>query len=428
MGYEMRHQCQPSQSERETASAAEARKAEEERGLHGEPEAMFVFADRFLCFDHSEDRLWAVCLYDMGGEKEQTGSREEEKEQQAAPQQQTARPAGGLADARLWLSAVMQEVESVRATEAAGAKADLPTADAELDWRWRWDKAEYVELIRRCLREIRDGQSYELCLTNQLYCRQRIDPLLLYRHLRRVNPAPHAAFLSFPAAALPDGSSSLSIACSSPERFVSLQSSIAQCRPIKGTAARCLSDPERDAALRTELRQSVKDFAENLMIVDLILHDLRRVCAPGSVRVPQLMELETYSTLHTLVSTVQGRAAAAASSPLPLLQSIFPPASMTGAPKLRSCQLLQGMEAGRRGVYSGCIGWLSCSQAMDMNVVIRTAVVRGGEDGGLSIGVGGAIVWGSDEEAEYAEIVLKAKALMQAARLAAVDWCKNKSA
>ena len=418
LSYEMREEWQAKEGgNQRTAEQDETDKAA--RGtravgaeMHGESDAVWVWADRMVAFDHREQKAWALAMYESNDDDTETQhphemehKREEHFDEKTAADMQHAQ--GGERDAQRWLDGVRS-----RLMQPVTATADPLTSSAaarELQWRWRWSKEEYCTLIRQCKREIVDGESYELCLTNQLYTHDRVDPLLYYRHLRRLNPAPHAAFLSFPASVMSASTSTspISIVCSSPERFLSITADgLCECRPIKGTHP-LSSSPE-------SLQSSLKDFAENLMIVDLIRSDLARVAPNQPVTTPALMAVETYATLHTMATTVQARLSEVeAGRELHVLASVFPPGSMTGAPKVRSCRILAGLEGGRRGVYSGCVGWVGVGGGLDMNVVIRTAVVS---ERGVSIGVGGAIVHASVEEDEWAEIELKARALKEASR------------
>jgi len=197
---------------------------------------------------------------------------------------------------------------------------------------------------------------------------------------------------------------------SSPERFLRVESDGAvESRPIKGTRARG-RDPEQDRRLREELAGSAKDRAENLMIVDLVRNDLGRVCATGSVAVPELFAVEEYARVFQMVSTVTGRLAPGRDA-LDLVRATFPPGSMTGAPKIAAMRLLDRLEPVRRGIYSGAVGWLDARGGADLAVVIRTLLVR---EGRALLHVGAGIVADSDPRAEWRETLDKAAALLDA--------------
>ncbi|KAF3325578.1 aminodeoxychorismate synthase [Carex littledalei] len=261
-------------------------------------------------------------------------------------------------------------------------------------------KSQYLRDVAKCLNFIRDGESYELCLTTQQRRRVgNIDTLGLYLKLRDKNPAPYAAWLNFE-------NERLAVCCSSPERFLRLdRHGVLEAKPIKGTISRGKTI-EEDERHRLQLQYSEKDQAENLMIVDLLRNDLGRVCRPGTVQVPRLMEVESYSTVHTLVSTIQGQKRSDI-TPIHCIRAAFPGGSMTGAPKLRSMELLDLLESCPRGIYSGSIGFFSYNGTFDLNIVIRTLVWSDGE---VSVGSGGAVVALSKPEEEYEEMMLKAKA------------------
>ena len=191
------------------------------------------------------------------------------------------------------------------------------------------------------------------------------------------------------------------VASASPERFLTVRGREVEAKPIKGTIA-----ADQDPALLKD----AKTRAENLMIVDLLRNDLSRVCEPGTVRVPKLMAVESYATVHQLVSTITGQLRNDASA-IDAVRATFPPGSMTGAPKLRTCEIIDQLETGPRGVYSGVVGYLGFDGQSDLSVVIRTAVRAAGE---VTIGAGGAIVLDSDPAAELEERNLKAQSVLGA--------------
>ncbi|GBG68235.1 hypothetical protein CBR_g2786 [Chara braunii] len=283
---------------------------------------------------------------------------------------------------------------------------DLPGQNCKLSESFRAVKSQesYVEDVKHCLEAIYSGESYEVCLTTSLISdRAPANPLSFYRILREKNPAPYAAWLNF-------SSDSLSICCSSPERFLRLDKDrTLEAKPIKGTVPRGTNEAEDELRKQT-LMCSEKDSAENLMIVDLLRNDLGRVCDLGSVHVPIFMDVETYATVHQLVSTIRGKVRSEI-APMDCVRAAFPGGSMTGAPKLRTIQILDAIEGRARGVYSGSIGFFSINGTFDLNIVIRTAVVHNNR---MSIGAGGAVVALSDSHNEYMEMLLKTRAILMA--------------
>jgi anthranilate synthase component 1 len=261
--------------------------------------------------------------------------------------------------------------------------------------RARHTPDEYAALIERCRDAIRDGDAYQLCLTTRFSVDGTIDAVDAYRRLRSATPAHHGGLVVTHGVAL---------ASASPERFLEVGGGVVRTRPIKGTRPRG-GTPEEDAALASELVESVKERAENVMIVDLMRNDLARVCDPATVAAEQLLVVESYPAVHQLVSTVTGRVVEGTTVG-GLLDATFPAGSMTGAPKLSAMTILHGLEGGPRGVFAGCFGWVGDDGALDLAMVIRSIVVH---DGGGYVGAGGGITWRSDAAAEVAEVALKAR-------------------
>ncbi len=262
-------------------------------------------------------------------------------------------------------------------------------------------RAEYLNVVAAAREHIFAGDVFELCTTQRFDTRWSGDGRALYEALRTVNPAPFAAWLKLPE---------VEVLSASPEQFLSLdRTGRAQTRPIKGTRPRGAT-PEEDERLREELRTSEKDRAENVMIVDLARNDLGRVCRFGTVKVPQLMEVESFAFTHQLVSTVTG-VLREGLGPVDLLRAAFPGGSMTGAPKVEAMRLIDSLEPVKRGVFSGSIGYFDFEGALDLSIVIRTFVRRGDL---LTFHVGGAIVSDSVPEDEYQETLDKAHGLVAA--------------
>lgn len=262
----------------------------------------------------------------------------------------------------------------------------------------------YMDAVRASQHEIYEGNSYEVCLTTQTVARiPNPSPELffeLYRRQRAHNSAPYAAYLRC---------GDFSVLSSSPERFLSVDTHRnAQTKPIKGTIARGAT-PEEDAAAAAWLRTDEKTRAENLMIVDLLRNDLSTVSDPASVRVPVLMGVESYSTVHQLVSTVSSRLREGVSA-VAAARACFPGGSMTGAPKPSTMQIIEGLEGRARGVYSGALGFVSADGSANLSIVIRTLVAH--DEGTVTLAAGGAIVADSDPTAEYEEMLTKLRAAL----------------
>ncbi|KAI2511412.1 chorismate binding enzyme [Fragilaria crotonensis] len=401
------------------------------------PTAAFLFCDQCLIYDHWKDTWHLIEL--------------------TTP---TSSPTN-------WISSteqILRSLSTMSMTRTAKEPEQQPLPQSKplvpLHFVPNRSRSAYQADIANCHEQIRLGESYELCLTNQLEATvvapssTMLDPFRLYKILRNRNPAPFAAYVNFQGTATTpkEGpSAKMTICCSSPERFVSVRPStdktndfIVEAKPIKGTAPRYHSTNNSnnssssttnhddntvlmDTVVALELQTSIKNRAENLMIVDLLRNDLNRVCQTGTVHVPKLMAIETYATVHQLVSTIRG-VLESNKTALDVLTACFPGGSMTGAPKRRTVELLEEMEDGvSRGPYAGCLGYLSLNGRMDMNIVIRSIVVTPLTDGGgdgddddgwkVSIGAGGAITALSESDDEYEEMLLKARAVKEAVEI-----------
>ena len=265
----------------------------------------------------------------------------------------------------------------------------------------RHNAAEYLQMITKAQAHIAAGDVYQVCLTNEIRVSTSADPLSVFLKLRTSNPAPFAAFIRI---------GETSLVSSSPEQFlkVSAEGHIST-KPIKGTRPRG-ADAETDAEIAESLRSDPKERAENLMIVDLMRNDIGKVAQVGTVAVPELFAIESYATVHQLVSTVTAELEASCSA-WDAVIAAFPGGSMTGAPKIRAMEIIHELEAGTRGAYSGCLGFLGVDGSAELAMTIRTIVFEGES---ATIGVGGGITIDSDPQAELEETQLKAKALLAA--------------
>ncbi|ANZ38615.1 aminodeoxychorismate synthase, component I [Lentzea guizhouensis] len=323
-----------------------------------QPDASFVFADRAVVIDHQDNSVYLLSLTDDD-----------------------------------WFERVSVVLVALRPLPPA-----VPPVVSSVQLRHR--RTHYLKLISACQEAITAGETYEVCLTNMMSWQAAVDPWETYRLLRAANPVPFGALLRF---------GELSVLSASPERFIRVdRNGVVESSPIKGTRPRG-RDAAEDEMLRTTLARSVKDRAENLMIVDLVRNDLGTCAEVGSVEVTRLFDVETYSTVHQLVSTVRARLRPD-SSAVRCVRAAFPGGSMTGAPKIRTMQILDGVEAGPRGVYSGALGYFSLNGAADFSIVIRT-LVRNGDQ--VSFGVGGAVISLSEPDAEFEETAVKATAVLR---------------
>ncbi|KMO11108.1 aminodeoxychorismate synthase component I [Methylobacterium platani] len=298
-----------------------------------------------------------------------------------------------------------QAAADLDALEAALAGPEPATETAPvppLDWRSNFTPDAYARAVERVRDYIRAGDIYQANIAQRFEAAlpPGFDAFAFYRRLRARNPAPFAAYLEV------DG---LTIASSSPERFLRLDGRSVETRPIKGTARRS-TDPAEDRARAEALRTDAKERAENVMIVDLLRNDLSRICAPGSVAVPSLCGLETYAGVHHLVSAVTGTLKDGADG-LDLLAATFPGGSITGAPKLRAMDIVTEIEGDAREAYCGAIGWIGFDGSLDTSIAIRTVLIDASR---AVLQAGGGVTLLSDPEAEYRETLTKAERVFSA--------------
>jgi para-aminobenzoate synthetase component 1 len=366
------------------------------------PESYFAFYDTIVAFDHLEGKAYLVA----------TGFPEMEEGQRLR------RARMRLEEMKGWLCSSHSVIAVSRSPEQSEGEAkqsrdrDCFVAAAprnnrqnrEIMLKSNFTPEEYMKAVNKVREYIAAGDVFQVNLSQRFEADLEIPPYELYKRLRTVNPAPFASYLNFPGVA---------IVGASPERFLKVQSDLVETRPIKGTRPRG-SDPIEDERLAHELTHSIKDRAENVMIVDLERNDLGRVCYYGTVKVSELAILETFPTVFHLTSTVVGKLRRGKSN-IDLLKATFPGGSITGAPKVRAMEIIDELEPTKRSAYTGSIGYLGFNEDMDINIVIRTFLVK---EGKAYFQVGGGIIYDSDPGAEYMETLDKAKALIRALQLA----------
>ena len=341
------------------------------------PDMAMAFYDTALVVDHRTQRAW-VAAADLG-----------------VPGRPEAEHRAGELFERLSGASSPCEGSTHRGTTAPAA--DRKTAP---EIACNFTRADYLRAIGRAKDYIAAGDIFQVNLSRRFEARISVSAPELYLRLRRINPAPMAAYL---------GGGDFAVVSASPERFLQVREGRVETRPIKGTRPRGRS-PEEDAALAQELLRSEKDAAELAMIVDLERNDLGRVCSYGTVRVTRPKALESFPTVHHLVATVVGRLHAGCDR-TELLKAAFPGGSITGAPKIRAMQIIDEIEPTRRSVYTGAIGYLGFDGGMDLNIAIRTFLVQGDR---AWFQAGGGIVADSQPESEYDETSQKARALIEA--------------
>ncbi|MCK1727325.1 aminodeoxychorismate synthase component I [Bradyrhizobium sp. 142] len=336
------------------------------------PQAILHFYDVVVSFDHRDNRCWIVST----GWPEQDPARRIERARRRADE----------------FAALLANPKSPRIVFPSTAGT----------WHSNFSREDYIAAVRRVIELILAGDMFQANIAQRFSARLSplFDPLTFYCQLRSLNPAPFAALLRY---------GTLTIASSSPERFLRLDGRYVETRPIKGTIARS-ADPNEDHRRAETLLASEKDRAENTMIVDLLRNDLSRVCTAHSVDVPALCNLESYASVHHLVSIVTGELAEHQDA-VTLLRACFPGGSITGAPKVRSMEVIAEIERVAREVYCGAIGFIGFNGHMDTNIAIRTVTI---DDDLAVFHAGSGITAMSDPEAEYEETLAKAQRLFAA--------------
>ncbi|MBI2479815.1 MAG: aminodeoxychorismate synthase component I [Planctomycetia bacterium] len=343
--------------------------------------------DVVVAFDHLEHRSWIIS---QGFPEANPNSRRERA---------TAR----LAEMEAWLAAESPPIEvapqsglgvSDLAQQHAVAGIGHVTSD--------FSRASYLAAVQRVIDYIYAGDVFQVNLSQRLLCRATDDAVSLYLRLRERNPATFAGYFDL---------GNFQIASASPERFVQVRDGHVEARPIKGTRQRT-ARPEADLFAAADLRQSEKDRAENVMIVDLLRNDISKVCRADSVQVTQLCDLEVYEYVHHLVSAIRGELAEGKTA-IDLVRAAFPGGSITGAPKVRAMEIIAELEPTARGAYCGSLGYIGFDGTMDLSILIRT--ITAGR-GWWQLPVGGGIVAQSNPQQEYDETWHKATGMLKALR------------
>jgi len=269
-----------------------------------------------------------------------------------------------------------------------------------LNWSSNFDEQSYCKAVQKTIDYIYAGDIFQANISQSFTAprpKETFDPFIHYRHMREVNPSPFACYMNL---------GDIKISSASPERFITIKDDIIETCPIKGTRPRSDNIVE-DKNNKKELQTSEKERAENTMIVDLLRNDLSKICTPDSVEVTKLCELESFTNVHHLVSTVRAKLAKN-KEPIDVLRACFPGGSITGAPKIRAMEIIDELEDVDRGAYCGSIGFIGFNGAMDTNILIRTLMY---DENTITLQAGGGIVADSDPETEYQETLDKASAI-----------------
>ena len=351
----------------------------------GLPECYLAFYDCVVAFDHVEGKAYIISTGFPELDEDRRMLRAKERLDVVRQRLSEDPPAACLGSIKLDSARIGRYQEQQRQS------------------RCNFSREAYVQAVQSVREYIAAGDVFQVNLSQRFEADLPMPPFELYERLREINPAPFAAYLDF---------DEVKVLSASPERFLRVEGGLVETRPMKGTRPRG-SSPAEDEALGAELVNSIKDRAENVMIVDLERNDLGRVCQFGTVKVRDLYTLEKYATVFQLTSTIEGRLLPDKTR-FDLLKGCFPGGSITGAPKVRAMEIIDELEPTRRSVYTGGIGYLSFGGEMDLNMAIRTILVK---ECRAYFQVGGGITYSSDPEAEYQETMDKAKALLEALNL-----------
>ncbi len=342
------------------------------------PDVVLHFYDVVLAYDHLLGRCWLISI----------GLGESDVAACATRARKRADQMLALLEKRL--------------RRPAGATGNHVHALDSIQWASNFTRETYAGAVRNVIEHVLAGDIFQANISQRFTAAlgPSFDPWAFYRRLRVLNPSTFAAYLQY---------DDITVASSSPERFLKVERDQVEARPIKGTASRS-ANPVEDRKRADRLLASEKDRAENLMIVDLLRNDLSRVCRPNTVRTPVLCALESYASVHHLVSVVTGMLEDG-NDAVDLLRASFPGGSVTGAPKVRAMDVITEIERDARGLYCGSIGYLAFNGSADLNIAIRTVVISGGQ---AVFHVGGGITLLSDPASEYEETLAKAERIFQA--------------
>ena len=336
------------------------------------PDMVLMIVDVIIAFDHMRKKGWIIVIQD-GSDERGDGCREQ-----------------------------MEEIE--RRMRKRAVPIDPGRSGVRIKMVSNLTQKEYIDMVRRCKEYIAAGDIFQANLSQRLSVQIKgVDPLRIYGILRKVNPSPFSAFID---------TGEMQLVSSSPERLIRLYDGLVETRPIAGTRPRG-RDGKENGILQKELLANEKERAEHIMLVDLERNDIGRVCRYGSVRVDEFMELESYSHVNHIVSNVVGDIDPGRDA-FDLIKAVFPGGTITGVPKIRCMEIIDELEPTTRGPYTGSIGYISYSGNMDLNIIIRTFIIK---DGWAHIQVGAGIVADSDPEREYYETLYKAEALIKTLEL-----------